>query len=38
MQTYASTAAEAAADPNQPIEPECECQDSERCPVHHGYD
>ena len=19
-------------------EPECECQDSERCPVHFGYD
>jgi hypothetical protein len=24
--------------PNPPIEPECECQDQERCPVHHGYD
>jgi hypothetical protein len=22
---------------NEP-EPECECQDSERCPVHFGYD
>ena len=20
------------------IEPECECQDVERCPVHYGYD
>jgi hypothetical protein len=25
-------------DPNPPIEPECECQDVDRCPVHHGYD
>ena len=25
-------------DPSAPIEPECECQDVERCPVHHGYD
>jgi hypothetical protein len=21
-----------------PTEPECECQDVERCPVHFGYD
>ena len=28
----------APADPNPPIEPECQCQDLERCPVHHGYD
>jgi hypothetical protein len=21
-----------------PIELECECQDVERCPAHHGYD
>ena len=21
-----------------PIEPECECQDTERCPVHFGYE
>ena len=26
------------ADPDPTIEPECECQDVERCPVHHGYD
>jgi hypothetical protein len=25
-------------DPNSLDEPECECQDAERCPVHHGYD
>jgi hypothetical protein len=25
-------------DPNPPIERECECQDVEHCPVHHGYD
>jgi hypothetical protein len=24
--------------PNPQIEPECECQDTERCPVHFGYD
>jgi hypothetical protein len=24
-------------DPLAP-EPECECQDVERCPVHHGYE
>jgi hypothetical protein len=27
-----------SADPEPPLEPECECQDTERCPVHHGYD
>jgi hypothetical protein len=26
------------SEPKPPVEPECECQDSERCPVHHGYD
>lgn len=29
---------EPPSDPNPSIEPECECQDLERCPVHHGYD
>jgi hypothetical protein len=26
--------------PKDPLapEPECECQDLERCPVHHGYE
>lgn len=30
----------ASADPQPPAEeePECECQDAERCPVHYGYD
>jgi hypothetical protein len=33
MTTYA------ANDPREPsVEPECECQDTDRCPVHHGYD
>jgi hypothetical protein len=25
-------------DPRPALEPECECQDVERCPVHFGYD
>ena len=25
-------------EPAEPDEPECECQDTERCPVHFGYD
>jgi hypothetical protein len=25
-------------EPTPPDEPECECQDTERCPVHFGYD
>ena len=24
--------------PMEQTEPECECQDAERCPVHFGYD
>ncbi len=24
--------------PQDPTERECECQDTERCPVHFGYD
>jgi hypothetical protein len=27
-----------AMDPNSLDDPECECQDVERCPVHFGYD
>jgi hypothetical protein len=26
------------APPAEPDEPECQCQDTERCPVHFGYD
>jgi hypothetical protein len=27
-----------APNPWPVVEPECECQDVERCPVHYGYD
>lgn len=29
---------EPSAQPTLDGEPECECQDTERCPVHFGYD
>jgi hypothetical protein len=34
----ASTPVGPAMDATSPVEPECECQDVERCPVHFGYD
>jgi hypothetical protein len=30
--------ADPTRDATPPIEPECECEDVERCPVHYGYD
>ena len=35
MSAYASASPEP---PVESVEPECECQDTDRCPVHHGYD
>jgi hypothetical protein len=36
--SHASTPVAAPMDPTSAVEPECECQDVERCPVHFGYD
>jgi hypothetical protein len=38
MKIYVQIETNPPADPNPPEEPECECQDQERCPVHYGYD
>ena len=36
MNPHLTAEPQSAEDPS--AEPECECQDQERCPVHHGYD
>ncbi len=38
MKSYIMADQQPPTSPNEPIEPECECQDQERCPVHFGYD
>ena len=38
MQADFATKLEQQDTPQPPMEPECECQDTERCPVHFGYD
>ncbi len=38
MDPYTATSSDVRDAPQDPVEPECECQDTERCPVHFGYD